>query len=193
MTTSPQWDAIHREIQLTAELLEDELSTSQLNALLAQRAKQFATDVQSLSNFQQRYFLKFTVGNEIYGIDVQTVQTIVTLQRLTPVAGAPPHYVGITNVKGQILSALSLPIFFGLSSSVDLAKTSFVIAVQLNDMRLGILADMVHEVLTISAEQVSTHTSDDPSFIVSLPDGTSLLDLMSIANDLKGQSEEHSK
>lgn len=175
MSEQPQWEDIHQELALTAELLQTDLDPRQLSALLAQRAQQFATQVQSATRHEQRHFLSFSIGNETYGMDVETVETIVPLRHITPVPDAPPFFAGVANVKGQMITLLHLPRLFGLSNT-DTASAKFIVVVRGGGLTMGVLTDAVREVVAVQDEQLAHHASDDPSLIAILPGRVALLD-----------------
>lgn len=170
------WEHIHQELALTADLLQTDVAPSQLQTLLAHRAEQLAVAVQTTQRQTPSYFLIFRIGDEQYGIDVQVVQTIVSLRRLTPVPGSPPHIIGVANVKGQVVSIIQLTSLFGLKNS-DTSAAAFIIVVQAIGLMVGLLVDEVDEVLPLSEEQLATYASDDPTIYAVLPMGAALLNM----------------
>ena len=53
-------------------------------------------------------FCTFFLGDELYGLDVMTVQEIVRPQMMTPVPLAHSAVRGLINLRGQIVTALDL-------------------------------------------------------------------------------------
>ncbi len=191
MPHQPHWEAIHHELALTDELLQADLAPHQLSQLLAQRAEQFAVQVHTTTRLEQRHFLILTIGAEVYGIDVQMVQTIVPLQRFTPVPDALPCYVGVANIKGQMISLVHLPYLFGLINT-HTSSDAFVIVAKGAGLTLGILADAVQDVLSLRDDQLAQHTSDDPTLVAVLPSGIALLDIEYIFADSRIRSDRGS-
>ncbi|HEX9173432.1 MAG TPA: chemotaxis protein CheW, partial [Telluria sp.] len=51
--------------------------------------------------------------NELFGINVFKIREIVAMPEITAVAGAPPHVLGVVNLRGQIIQVLDLPAIAG--------------------------------------------------------------------------------
>jgi two-component system chemotaxis response regulator CheV len=51
--------------------------------------------------------------NELFGINVFKIREIVAMPPITAVAGAPPHVLGVVNLRGQIIQVLDLPAITG--------------------------------------------------------------------------------
>ena len=54
-----------------------------------------------------RYFTVF-VDEEIFGLSVQNVQTIFRISTVTPIPQGPKDIVGVVNLRGKIVTAVSL-------------------------------------------------------------------------------------
>lgn len=52
--------------------------------------------------------LSFTVGGELYAVDVTLVQKVARKLAITPVPSAPAEVIGIANLKGRVVTVLSL-------------------------------------------------------------------------------------
>jgi purine-binding chemotaxis protein CheW len=53
-------------------------------------------------------FCTVIVGDQLFGIDVIRIQEIIGEQKITPVPLAPQKVVGLLNLRGEIVPALSL-------------------------------------------------------------------------------------
>lgn len=68
------------------------------------------TDARSVSERRldaQRY-LQFDLGNESYAVPLSTVKEVIPVPETTPLPNSPTHYVGIMNLRGQIISVIDL-------------------------------------------------------------------------------------
>ena len=54
------------------------------------------------------------VGDELFGIPVACVQTVFSIETMTPVPLAPPAIAGLLNLRGRIVTAVSLRRRLGL-------------------------------------------------------------------------------
>ncbi|MCL2819321.1 MAG: chemotaxis protein CheW [Oscillospiraceae bacterium] len=52
--------------------------------------------------------LSFTADNELYAVDVTLVQKVARKLAITPVPSSPSEVVGIANLKGRVITVLSL-------------------------------------------------------------------------------------
>jgi len=52
--------------------------------------------------------LSFLVDGELYAVDVTLVQKVARMLAITPVPSAPDEIVGIANLKGKVVTVLSL-------------------------------------------------------------------------------------
>jgi len=57
--------------------------------------------------------LSFTVDGELYAVDVTLVQKVARKLAITPVPSAPCEVVGIANLKGRVVTVLSLSRILG--------------------------------------------------------------------------------
>ena len=58
----------------------------------------------------------FKIADGIYAISVLDVQEVIRAQRVTPVPLAPNYVKGLINLRGQIVTAISLRTLFGLDT-----------------------------------------------------------------------------
>jgi purine-binding chemotaxis protein CheW len=97
--------------------------------------------------------VEFLLAQERYGIATSCVREVLPLVELTPLPGVPPFVLGITNVRGQIVSVLDLKRFFDLPEK-GLINQNQLIVVRSGEMELGILADEVLGVTSIDLEEL---------------------------------------
>ncbi len=58
--------------------------------------------------------------SELFGINVFKVREIVAMPPITSVAGAPPHMLGVVNLRGQIIPVINLPAIIGCTPQTGL-------------------------------------------------------------------------
>ena len=56
----------------------------------------------------------FRIGDDTFGIPVVEVQEVIKHQRVTPIPLAQEHVRGLVNLRGQIVTSISLKSLFGL-------------------------------------------------------------------------------
>ena len=58
--------------------------------------------------------------SELFGINVFKIREIVAMPSITTVAGAPPHVLGVVNLRDQIIQVLDLPAIAGVKPKTGL-------------------------------------------------------------------------
>ena len=53
-------------------------------------------------------YIVVSIGNEQYGLDISYVDNIVRMCKITRVPKAPSHYIGVINLRGEIVPLMSL-------------------------------------------------------------------------------------
>ncbi len=121
------------------------------------------------------------LGGELYGIDIQLVQEIIRVERITRVPGAPKPIRGITNLRGKILPVLDLRLCLGVGVA-SVSKRSRIVVADYGGKLLGLLVDAVQQVLQVDAsviepppEESFQSGGDMISGVAQLTDGRLLL------------------
>lgn len=67
-------------------------------------------EMSSIEEELARSFVSFRVGNGWYGIDVEHVEGVIRVRdlRITDIPSVPSYIMGITHVRGEILSVVNL-------------------------------------------------------------------------------------
>ena len=102
----------------------------------------------------------FELGDESYGVNVTYVQSIIPMQDIVAVPGAPPFVEGVVNLRGTVIPVVDLRSRFKLplpadngsdTERVDKRKIKAVIViVELNELQVGLIVDKVTEVIKIA-------------------------------------------
>jgi len=66
----------------------------------------------------------------------------------TPLPNAAPHFLGMINLRGLILPVIDLSARLGLGVT-NLARSSVVVVVQIEDRQVGLLVDGVCDILIV--------------------------------------------
>jgi purine-binding chemotaxis protein CheW len=98
-------------------------------------------------------FLNFSLGEEEYAIPLLSVKEVIALPDITPVPFTPAHFLGIMNLRGQVISVIDLRQKFGIKPKSN-TETAVIIC-DLNPTCLGIVVDSVNSVLSPQASEIS--------------------------------------
>lgn len=107
----------------------------------------------SISNEIKQYIV-VQIGNEQYGIDIQYIDNIVRMQRITRVPKAQEYFKGVINLRGEVLPVMSIRLKFGLDDDEITGKTRIIILKLDSQSTVGIMVDQVKEVVTMEPENV---------------------------------------
>ena len=88
-----------------------------------------------------------------FGLDINAVQEIVRLPKITPVPKAPSYVEGVANLRGNVLPIINSRSRFGMRASEN-AENSRVVVVELNGKPTGLIVDAVREVMHVSPKDV---------------------------------------
>jgi len=102
-------------------------------------------------------YLTFTLGEEVFGMDIRTVREIIQHGAMTPVPLMPAFVRGVINLRGAVVPVIDLHARFGRPPAGVTKKTCVVIfdAVREGErVELGLQVDAVSAVIDIPAAQI---------------------------------------
>ena len=111
---------------------------------------------ESLSN----QYIVVTIGVEQYGINIQYVDNIVRMQKITRVPMVQKFFKGVMNVRGEIIPVMSIRGRFGMEDDVYTDKTRIIILKPEQQEAIGILVDSVKEVVSLEEGNIDKVRSD---------------------------------
>jgi purine-binding chemotaxis protein CheW len=107
-----------------------------------------------------KQFIVTKIGKEQYGINIQYVNNIVRMQKITRVPKAQYYYKGVINLRGEIIPIMSLRLKFELEE-IEYTKDTRIIIVKTDKQNsVGIIVDAVSEVVTLDEEHMEKPTVD---------------------------------
>jgi purine-binding chemotaxis protein CheW len=98
-------------------------------------------------------FLTFSLGAEVYGIEIRYVTEIIGLQAITEVPDLAEYVKGIINLRGKIIPVIDVRLRFGKPPQEYNDRTC-VIVVDIKEVSVGLIVDTVAEVLTIADQDI---------------------------------------
>lgn len=103
---------------------------------------------------ESKQYIVAKLGNEQYGIDIAYVDNIVRMQNITRVPKTQPYFIGVINLRGEILPVMDLRRKLELEEKEISGTTRIIIIKPEQNALLGLLVDEVREVVTLSEEDV---------------------------------------
>lgn len=133
-----------------------------------------------------KQYIVVKIGTEQYGIDIQYVDNIVRMQRITRVPKAQSYFNGVINLRGEIIPVMSIRKKFGLETDEFTNATRIIIIKLEPQSAIGIIVDEVKEVVTLddnSIEKPTYNAKDEKAQYLSGigKHGDGLISLLNIA------------
>lgn len=101
----------------------------------------------ALADLRGRY-MTFFIDNTCYGIELLYISEIIGIQPITQIPGLPVYFKGIINLRGKVAPVIDVRLKFGQEERPYDDKTC-IIMVNISDMQVGLIVDMVADVVTI--------------------------------------------
>lgn len=93
----------------------------------------------------------FKVGDGEYALPADVVLHMESFRGATPVPGAPPHVLGIVQIRGRVIPVVDLRRRFGLGER-ERELSDRVLVVQHDAREVGLLADSAREVMRVEPD-----------------------------------------
>jgi len=93
------------------------------------------------------------LGDEVFGIDIAHIHTVITPQPITPVPQTPAYVKGVMNLRGRILPVIDLRTRFKIVSDAP-TEGSRIVIVEVDGLSAGLVVDNVSEVLRLSTSAI---------------------------------------
>ena len=106
---------------------------------------------------QAAQFLTFTLGAEVFAMDIRTVREIIQYGPMTTVPLMPAFVRGVINLRGAVVPVIDLQARFGRPAAEVGKKTCIVIFDSVREgerVELGLMVDAVSEVIEIQAGNI---------------------------------------
>ena len=98
-------------------------------------------------------YLGFSLGEEEYAIPLLDVKEVIAIPEITPIPQTPPHFLGMMNLRGQVISVIDLR--KKLSITPKEGTETAIIICDLESVILGIVVDSVNSVISPAQGEVS--------------------------------------
>lgn len=115
------------------------------------------TGDQQNGDAESRQVLTFVLGNETYGVDILRVQEIRGWSAVTKIPHAPPHVLGVLNLRGAIVPIVDLRMRFALEQAEYTAVTVIIVmsvSTPAGRRDFGVVVDGVSDVVDVNSADV---------------------------------------
>lgn len=97
--------------------------------------------------------LAFLLSYERYALETTCIREVCPLRNITRIPFTPSLFLGVMNMRGQILAMVDLKQFFGLPPR-GLTEFNRVIRIQEGDLEIGIVVDEILGIQRIPRERI---------------------------------------
>ncbi len=106
---------------------------------------------------QAHQVLTFVLGGETYGVDILRVQEIRGWSAVTKIPQAPPHVLGVLNLRGAIVPIVDLRTRFALERAEYTAVTVIIVLAVMSAAGrrdFGVVVDGVSDVIDVNSGDI---------------------------------------
>ena len=126
-----------------------------MNAVVQTESKRAAATVAAAA--EQRQYLTFMLGDEIFAIGILGIKEILEYEGLTEVPMMPACVRGVINMRGAVVPVMDLAARFGQPARAVTKRTCIVIVeveVDGEQQDMGVVVDAVNAVLEIPSSEI---------------------------------------
>ncbi|MBW2618498.1 MAG: purine-binding chemotaxis protein CheW [Deltaproteobacteria bacterium] len=98
-------------------------------------------------------FVTFVLSGEIFGVDVNQVQEIISYQHFNRLPEQPDYMPGVFDLRGAVVPAVDLRIKFGLEAK-EYDSNTVILVLNTEGKTMGVVVDAVSDVLTLYADDI---------------------------------------
>lgn len=113
----------------------------------------------SEAGYRRERYIRFYLNDMLMAIPLQSATEIGHRPLITPLPNLPDWVLGVSNIRGEIVSIVDLKSFLGLPSHGVLRDRRFVIT-HTPDMKVGLVVDRIMDILT--GEKITTDIQESP-------------------------------
>jgi purine-binding chemotaxis protein CheW len=101
----------------------------------------------------ERKIVTFSLGQQMFGIDMKSLIEIREWEEPTPLPSVPAFIKGVTNLRGTVVPVVGLAERLGWTPSV-LHSRSCILVVTIAGKQAGFLVDEVADIIVINEEEI---------------------------------------
>ncbi len=99
-------------------------------------------------------FVLFSVASTCYAVSETFVTEVLRIPKITQIPQTPAWLRGVTNLRGDILSAVDLRAFLGLEATSPHTGRMLIVRLLDEDLAVGLLVDGVDQIVTLQPDEI---------------------------------------
>lgn len=101
-------------------------------------------------------WITFQLGDEVYGVEVKGVREILRISDILPVPGAPDYVLGITNIRGNVVTVVDGRKRINLQP-IDYTDATRMIVLESCDDVVAIVVDNVADIIDLPESSIDSN------------------------------------
>ena len=115
---------------------------------------------ETIAGNTERYMC-FNLGSEEYAVPLLTIREVVALPKVAPIPQAPPYFLGLMNLRGNIIPLVDLRLKMGIQASSK--SESVVVILDIETTLIGMMVDSINHVLNAPRDKIAPAPKPDKS------------------------------
>jgi purine-binding chemotaxis protein CheW len=103
---------------------------------------------------EKKKFLVVKLKKNYYCLPLAIMREVIVAGDITPLPNSESSYVGVINLRGEIISIVDLAERIGLGKSSIVAAQSCIVIAQKNEVTIGMLVDAIVAVRNVEAGEI---------------------------------------
>jgi purine-binding chemotaxis protein CheW len=185
-----KWQKVYQDLEMTQATINkvkaDDLEHKE--KILRERSKRIGLLIEEEKSQQEGFdCVQFCLANQQYIVDLSFVGEVQVLKNITALPCVPAFILGITNLRGKIITVLDIRSLLDLPN-IQTEVLQKLLIIQRNDIHFGIAVEEVSNVKNIShhslQSELPTSLGNGQKFIQAITkEGLILLDIAKICED----------
>lgn len=104
-----------------------------------------------MGEVNSKQYIDVRLGNDLYGIEIKYIENIIVMHNITRVPKAQSYFLGVINLRGDIIPVMSLKNKLGLEEDDEDTPIARIIIVKPEPSAapVGMIVDEVNEVISL--------------------------------------------
>lgn len=119
-------------------------------------------EVVSMEEINSKQYINVGLGKDLYAVEITYIDSIIVMQNITRVPKAQPYFLGVINLRGEIIPVMSLRRRLGLPDDEfkDISRI-IIVKPEPSAAPVGMIVDEVHEVINLNKEDIEQINYDE--------------------------------